>query len=318
MAQFPAFPLWTDAYLADTGHLTTLEHGAYMLLLMTMWRGGGMLPNDDRKLAKYAGVQSNQWTRIKPTIMEFMTVSDDGQFVTQGRLSDELQYVRDHAKKQSRNARSRWQKNTAPPEAVEQHPADPSNGTTTNPLAHNDMGDATASFWQCQTDAPTPTPNIVDTNVSTLSVPEGSGTEKPARKRIVYPDDFEAAWQAFPTTPNMSKAEALPEWKKLAPEDRAMVLPSIAGYHAFLKANPTHPAIHFCRYISKRRFEGFAEATAPAETEKTWLTRLGWARGKHQWPVHQWGPMPGQPGCRAPAGLLRPDDGDGWQEARAA
>ena len=168
-----------------------------------------------------------------------------------------------------------------------------------------------------QTDAPTPTPTIVDTNVSTLSVPEGTDAAKQPRKRNSYPDDLEAAWHAFPTTPNMSKAEALPEWKKLAADDRALVLPSIAGYRAFLKANPTHPPIHFCRYLSKRRFEGFAEVV-PVETEKTWQTRLGWARGKRQWPTHQWGPIPGHAGCLVPADLLQPGDGDGWQEARAA
>lgn len=178
-------------------------------------------------------------------------------------------------------------------------------------------GDAMGMPNTSQTDAPTPTPNIVDTYVSTLSVSEEVEAAKPARKRNSYPDDFEAAWYAFPTTQNMSKAEALPEWKKLTPDERAMVLPSIAGYRAFLKANPTHPPIHFCRYLSKRRFEGFA-ATAPAEDEPTWRRRLIYARDQRIWSTAKLGPMPGQPGCRVPANLLQPGDGEGWQEARAA
>ena len=38
MATFPALPLWTDAYLSDTDHLTFEEHGVYLRLLMMIWR----------------------------------------------------------------------------------------------------------------------------------------------------------------------------------------------------------------------------------------------------------------------------------------
>jgi len=131
VAEFPSMPLWTDAYLADTGHLTTLEHGAYLLLLVTMWRAGGRLPNDDKKLARFARLNPGQWRRIKPTIMEFFSVADG--FILQGRLTDELEFVKQKREGQSSKAKARW-------------------------LKTKTTGDAPASPGICQPDAPTPTP----------------------------------------------------------------------------------------------------------------------------------------------------------------
>lgn len=75
MAEFPALPVFTDAYLADTRHLTAEEHGAYLLLLMCAWRTRGcQLKDDDRFLARTVGVSPQKWRRLKPVIREFFTV----------------------------------------------------------------------------------------------------------------------------------------------------------------------------------------------------------------------------------------------------
>jgi uncharacterized protein YdaU (DUF1376 family) len=106
MAEFPKLGLWTDAYLGDTTHLTTIEHGAYLLLLIAMWRSEGTrLPGDDKMLARYARLTAGQWARIKPVIMPFFK-SEDG-FITQSRLTDEANAVRQHSKKQSDKAKAR-------------------------------------------------------------------------------------------------------------------------------------------------------------------------------------------------------------------
>jgi uncharacterized protein YdaU (DUF1376 family) len=81
--------LWTDAYLADTTHLRTVEHGAYLLLLMAMWRAGGSLPNDDKRLAQMCRMRPDKWRAIAPTIRQFMTV--EGDRITQKRLREEFE-----------------------------------------------------------------------------------------------------------------------------------------------------------------------------------------------------------------------------------
>lgn len=103
MAQFPALPLFTDAYLGDTRHLTAAQHGAYLLLLMTAWRTADCaLPNNDDDLAKWAAMDRRTWDRNKSKVMAFWKLGDDGYW-KQPRLSDERKYVADVS---SRNASS--------------------------------------------------------------------------------------------------------------------------------------------------------------------------------------------------------------------
>ena len=108
MAEFPALPLWTDAYLGDTTHLTTIEHGAYLLLLISMWRAGGTLPDDDRLLAKYVHTTPAQWARISTNVRPFFKAAEGR--ISQGRLSDELKAVKQNSKRQSDRVKARWLK----------------------------------------------------------------------------------------------------------------------------------------------------------------------------------------------------------------
>lgn len=89
MSKTPFMQLYVSDYLGDTMHLTTEQHGAYLLLLMTMWRHEGILPNDDAKLARIARVNPKRWPLIKGDVLAFFT-EQDGQ-LTHKRLAKELQ-----------------------------------------------------------------------------------------------------------------------------------------------------------------------------------------------------------------------------------
>ncbi len=99
MAEFPALPFFTDAYLADTRHLTTEEHGVYLLLLMCAWRTRGCaLRDEDRMLARIAGVSSGKWRKLRPAMLEFFTV--EAGYWRQKKLSKVYETV---SKKVERN-----------------------------------------------------------------------------------------------------------------------------------------------------------------------------------------------------------------------
>jgi uncharacterized protein YdaU (DUF1376 family) len=63
-------PLYIGDYLADTGHLTTLQHGAYFLLIMHYWLHGP-LPADDGQLRRIARLDDQQWRRSRKTLLGF-------------------------------------------------------------------------------------------------------------------------------------------------------------------------------------------------------------------------------------------------------
>jgi len=66
----PWMPLYVGDYLGDTGHLTTGQHGAYLLLMMHYWRKGE-LPDDDRQLSKITKLPLKTWCEYRPTLQDF-------------------------------------------------------------------------------------------------------------------------------------------------------------------------------------------------------------------------------------------------------
>ncbi len=78
------------------------------------------------------------------------------------------------------------------------------------------------------------------------------------RKRRGYPKEFEEFWAAYPPLKGMSKTEAGASWGRLSPEERSAALAALPDYKQFLAANPWQHVQHACRFLSKRRFEGFA------------------------------------------------------------
>lgn len=115
----PAIPLFGDAYLADTHHLTLEEHGAYLKLLMIAWRMDGCaLPDDDMRLAKMLGVTKAKWAKLKPVILGFWTLAD-GRW-SQARLTKERAFVDKKREANRAAAESRWNAQVTEKQHVEE------------------------------------------------------------------------------------------------------------------------------------------------------------------------------------------------------
>jgi uncharacterized protein YdaU (DUF1376 family) len=104
-------PVFIGDYLADTMHLSTEQHGAYLLLLFHLWRRGS-LRDDDAVLAKISGLGESGWNLHRPVLAEFFKIHDG--LWQHGRVEKERARVtatkQSQAKKAKVAASSRWSK----------------------------------------------------------------------------------------------------------------------------------------------------------------------------------------------------------------
>lgn len=63
----PWMPLYVADYLGDTQHLSTIEHGAYLLLIFQYWQKEG-LPNDETQLMRIARMSPEEWSNAVATL----------------------------------------------------------------------------------------------------------------------------------------------------------------------------------------------------------------------------------------------------------
>ena len=89
MAALPYMQLYVADYLADTMHLTTEEHGAYLLLIFNYWQTGKPLPK--RRLHRIARVSTDQWPEIERALSEFF--EDDGENWIHLRIERDIELV---------------------------------------------------------------------------------------------------------------------------------------------------------------------------------------------------------------------------------
>jgi uncharacterized protein YdaU (DUF1376 family) len=178
-------PLWIGSYLADTMDLTTIQHGAYFLLLMAYWRKRSPLPDNDDQLRSIAKLDKSEWKKMRPVLCAFFKVGDGVWW--HKRVEQEMSNANARQDAATRKAKAaadkRWSK--------------PSSNAPSMPQAFlEDMHD------ECPTPSPTPKginkPTFVAKDVCVGIPPHTHFSDEFKTAAKARPDiDAEAVWENF-------------------------------------------------------------------------------------------------------------------------
>lgn len=104
---------WGD-YLRDTAHLSTVEHGGYMLLIAHYWTTGKPLPSADDRLRRITRMERRDWLASRSALLAFFT--PDGDTLRHKRIDAEIERASLKSAKRkiagSEGAKRRWQKDS--------------------------------------------------------------------------------------------------------------------------------------------------------------------------------------------------------------
>lgn len=198
MSARPWMSFYVADYLADTTHLTTIEHGAYLLLIFAYWQGGAPLPDDDPRLARLARMSLKDWTKLRPTLAELFDVA--GGAWKHKRVDRELAEADEKYQRRALAGRKGGERKALA-------------------MAQQSSGNDVALLEQCQGNA--------EAMLYQLQPQSQREEESPVPP---LPDEaFERAWDAFPTQRKGSREKASAAWKAAKRRDPEFNPDAIVG-----------------------------------------------------------------------------------------
>lgn len=230
-------PFYVADYLSDTRHLSTEEHGAYLLLLMAMWRAGGRLPNEAAKLARITGLSAARWAKLEADILAFFDVHGDE--IGHGRIQKEFE-------KYSRTSGVRAEAG--------------SRGGKAKALKNNKTTLAKATILPEQT----PNKNLPYQISEPEKIEDANASLSPqGDEPVKYHADFEVTWKAYPHVKGRSsKPKSYGYWRRIPAETRLRLPAAIERYKARgREPNGDCGAPAMERWIRDRRFLDWLDDT---------------------------------------------------------
>jgi uncharacterized protein YdaU (DUF1376 family) len=240
------FPLYVGDYLADTGHLSTSEHGAYLLLLMHQWRNG-CIPDDERQLTKITRTTTREWRAISATVLAFFDCGESG--LQQGRLE----------RVRAEQAEKRQRLSEAGRKAGKASAAQRSfNDRST--IVNQGLVEPS-----CNQPEPEPEPEREDTSLRSVSLPRG--------KRAGGHPDFADFWEAYPRKVGKGAAEKA---FAAAVAKGASVADIAAGLNRQRWPADVQYIPHPATWLNGRRWEDDPGAAAPPPAQSEPASKMDW------------------------------------------
>ncbi|KAA5927835.1 MULTISPECIES: DUF1376 domain-containing protein [Pantoea] len=139
MAALPYMQLYIADYLADTMHLSTEEHGAYLLLMFNYWQTGKPIPKS--RLAKIARMSNDRWISVEESLKEFF--NEIGSEWVHARIERDLEIVRASIEQKSAAGRASAAKRKANKSTEEERESNDRSTGVEIPFEHNDNENST-------------------------------------------------------------------------------------------------------------------------------------------------------------------------------
>ena len=148
MAALPYMQLYIADYLADTMHLSTEEHGAYLLLMFNYWQTGRAIPKN--RLAKIARLSNDRWSAVEPSLKEFF--NDNGIEWVHERIERDLEAVRSSVSQKSAAGKASARARKAKKPTEQERGANDRPTGVDNPSEQNANGNSTNKDPDIDTD----------------------------------------------------------------------------------------------------------------------------------------------------------------------
>jgi len=317
MSKAPYMPLFIDALIGDTLHLSAEEFGAYCLLLFATWKNDGQpLPDDDAALARVCRVSRQKWVFLRKKLTRHFDLSSGSW--RQKRLEKEWENVQhriDMQRKRStigglasaarRNHRLDGEATTGAPqvhhliikkERRKKESHTPSTESVAAPEAELRSAGVCEDFCPESRPPDEPQPPVEPDLVALQAVWPN------CRGKSLEPAAYHAARRKADAHTIQAGAEAYVERKReryRTDEDLERFTKELAAW------------LREARWLD----EVPARVGAAVDPDENWRVRMRLMRDSYEryeefsiralWPREdRWGPPPGSPGCEVPAHVL--------------